>query len=129
LDYLSGTDFTVLEDGKYPIEKDEIFALIMTYSTEPESRRSFEAHRKYLDVQFILHGREIIFWAPTAELSLIGDYSPDKDIVFLSGDARARLRLTASSFAVFYPEDAHKANCASDGSQQVRKVVIKVRVG
>lgn len=129
LDYLSSTDFTALEDGKQPIDGDGIYALVMTYNTEPESERSFEAHRKYLDVQFILQGREIIFWAPTGELSPMGEYSQEKDIVFLSGDARARLQLTSGSFAVFHPEDAHKPNCAWNGPQQVRKVVVKIRVG
>jgi len=129
LDYLSSTDFTVLEDGKQLIDGEGSYALIMTYSTEPESERSFEAHRKYLDIQFILQGREIIFWAPASELSPMGDYSQEKDIVFFSGDARARLQLTSGSFAVFYPEDAHKPNCAWNGPQRVRKVVVKVRIG
>lgn len=129
LEYLSNTDFTVLEDGKHSIDGDRIYALVMTYSTEPERERSFEAHRKYLDVQCILQGREIIYWAPTDELSPMGEYSGEKDIVFLSGDTRARLRLTSGSFAVFYPEDAHKPNCAWNDPQQVRKAVVKVRIG
>jgi YhcH/YjgK/YiaL family protein len=128
LDYLSKTDFSVLEDGKRAIEGAEIYALIMTYSTEPESQRSFEVHQKYLDVQFILHGWEIIFWAPRAQLSPIGAYSPEKDVRFLSGEARARLQLTAGTFAIFYQEDAHKPNCTWNGPQQVRKVVVKVQV-
>ncbi|MEE9307759.1 MAG: YhcH/YjgK/YiaL family protein [Spirochaetia bacterium] len=128
LDYLSNTDFTALEDGKQSIDEDGIYALVMTYSTEPESERSFEAHRKHIDVQYILQAQEIIFWAPTDELSPVGDYSQETDIVFLSGDARARLQLTSGSFAVFYPEDAHKPNCAWNGPQQVRKVVVKVPV-
>lgn len=129
LEYLTDTDFAALEDGKHPIEGDTIYAMLMSYDTEPESVRSFEAHRKYIDVQCILSGREIIYWAPLEELSPKGEYSDEKDIVFLSGDARARLQLTPGSFAVFYPEDAHKPNCAWDGSERVRKVVVKVRIG
>jgi biofilm protein TabA len=129
LEYLSNTDFTVLVDGKYTIDGDRIYALVMTYSTEPERERSFEAHRKYLDVQCILQGWEIIYWAPTEELSPMGEYSEEKDIVFLSGETRARLQLTSGSFAVFYPEDAHKPNCDWNGPQQNRKAVIKVRIG
>jgi biofilm protein TabA len=129
LDYLAKTDFAALEDGKHPIETDEIYALVMSYDTEPESARSFEAHRRYLDVQCILSGREFIYWAPMEELTPKGEYSDEKDIVFLSGEARARLQLTPGSFAVFYPEDAHKPNCAWDGPQTMRKVVVKVRIG
>ena len=129
LEYLATTDFSVLEDGRHEIEGDEIYALLLSYDTEPESARSFEAHRKYIDVQYILSGREIIHWAPLEELEPAGDYSEEKDIVFLSGDARARLQLTPGAFALFYPEDAHKPNCAWDDPQPARKVVVKVGTG
>jgi biofilm protein TabA len=128
LDYLADTDFAALEDGRHPIDGDVNFSLVSTYETEPESARSFEAHRRYIDVQYLLSGREIIHWAPLQELTPAGDYSVEKDIVFLAGDPRARLQLTPGSFAVFYPEDGHKPNCAWDGPRQVRKVVVKVRI-
>jgi len=129
LEYLANTDFTALEDGKYEIEGDEIYALLLTYKTEAEEVRGFEVHRQYLDVQYILSGREFIYWAPLEEMTPAGEYSEEKDIIFLSGDARARLQLTPGSFALFFPEDAHKPNCAWDGPQQVRKAVVKVRIG
>jgi biofilm protein TabA len=128
LEYLGTTDFTDLEDGRHDIDGDDIYALLFSYDTEPESARSFEAHRKYIDVQYLLSGREIIHWAALQELEPAGQYSAEKDIVFLSGDSRARLQLTPGTFALFYPEDAHKPNCAWDGPKTVRKVVVKVRV-
>lgn len=129
LAYLANTDFTTLEDGRYPLEGEAIYAMLNTYSTEPETERRFEAHRRYLDVQCILRGREVIVWTPTAELKPAGEYSDEKDVVFLAGEARARLQMNPGSFAVFYPEDAHKPNCAWDTVEQVRKVVVKVRIG
>jgi YhcH/YjgK/YiaL family protein len=128
LDYLGNTDFSAMKDGKHLIDGDELFALVLTYNTEPESQRDFEAHRKYADLQYILNGREIIYWAPAGELSPSGEYSEEKDIVFLCGEAKAQLQLTSGSYAVFYPEDAHKPNCAWPRPQQVRKVVVKVRL-
>jgi biofilm protein TabA len=128
-EYLANTDFTALEDGKHPIDGEAIFALVSTYETEPESARSFEAHRKYIDIQYLLSGREIIHWAAVQELTPAGEYSAEKDIVFLSGDSRAHLRFTPGTFALFYPEDAHKPNCAWDEPEAARKVVVKVRVG
>ena len=129
LEYLADTDFTALEDGRHPIDGEAIFALVSSYETEPESARSFEAHRKYIDVQYLLSGREIIHWAALQELAPAGEYSAEKDIVFLSGESRARLQLTPGTFALFFPEDAHKPNCAWDDPEAARKVVVKVRVG
>jgi len=129
LKYLADTDFAALKDGKHVIEGEEIYALLLSYDTEPQSARSFEAHRRYIDIQYVLTGREIIHWAPLQELTPAGEYSDEKDIVFLSGDSRARLQLTPGTFALFFPEDAHKPNCAWDNPQPARKVVVKVRVG
>jgi YhcH/YjgK/YiaL family protein len=127
LDYLAETDFSALQDGVQQSDVEEIVAIIATYDTEPESARRFEAHRRCIDVQYILAGREIIYWSPTAELTPECDYSDEKDVVFLSGDVRARLQLTPGSFVLFYPEDAHKPNCAWNDPARVRKVVVKVR--
>jgi biofilm protein TabA len=128
LTFLAETDFTALEDGKHAIEGDRIYALLLSYDTEPESMRSFEAHRKYIDVQYLLSGREVIHWAPLQELMPVGEYSEEKDIVFLSGDSRARLQLVPRTFGLFYPEDAHKPNCAWDDPGPARKVVVKVKI-
>ena len=129
LKYLADTDFSAVEDGRHPIDGEAIYAMLFSYDTEPESARSFEAHRKYIDVQYLLTGREIIHWAALQELTPAGEYSDEKDIVFLSGESRARLQLTPGTFALFFPEDAHKPNCAWDNPQPARKVVVKVRVG
>lgn len=129
LKYLADTDFSALQDGRHPVDGESIFALVSTYETEPEIARSFEAHRKYIDVQYLLSGREIIHWAALQELTPAGEYSDEKDIVFLSGDSRARLQLIPGTFALFFPEDAHKPNCAWDDPEAARKVVVKVRIG
>jgi YhcH/YjgK/YiaL family protein len=127
-DYLATTDFTSLEDGRHRISADEIYAIVNSYDTEPAGERRFEAHRKYLDVQYILSGREFIYWSPAGELRAETSYSEDEDIMFLCGEAQGRLLLTPGAFALFYPEDAHKPNCAVHRPEPVRKVVIKVRI-
>jgi YhcH/YjgK/YiaL family protein len=86
-------------------------------------------HRRDIDVQYILSGQEVIHWAPTEELLPAGEYSEENDTMFFEAEGRARLHLTPGTFALFYPEDAHKPNCARDEPERVRKVVVKVQVG
>jgi YhcH/YjgK/YiaL family protein len=56
LDYIINTDLINLEPGKYDIDKENIFALINEYQTKPESEGKLEAHRKYIDVQYVIDG-------------------------------------------------------------------------
>ena len=64
-------------DGKYEIAGDEIFASVMTYTTAPENEKKFELHRKYIDIQYIISGEEIIggesidMMIPTESLKLM----------------------------------------------------------
>jgi YhcH/YjgK/YiaL family protein len=129
LAFLAATDWNAIEDGRHAVEGDEIFVLIMSYETEPEEKRSFEAHRKYIDIQYLVSGRELICWAPLEELEPAGEYSVEKDIVFLSGAQRARLLLKPGTFALFFPQDAHRPNCAWNKPERTRKAVVKVRIG
>ena len=60
IEYLEKTDFTKIESGKYSILGDEIFALVNNYKTQPEEKCLLEAHKKYIDLQFMVSGSEQI---------------------------------------------------------------------
>ena len=49
-----------LPAGKYPIDGDNIFALVSEYKTKSEAEGKLEAHRKYIDVQYVISGEELM---------------------------------------------------------------------
>ena len=116
--------------GRVDIDGDNCFALVQTYATKPIESAKFEAHRKYIDIQYIHSGRETILWAPLADMKEETlPYSEVKEAALfkLIPDMTA-LHLSAGHFAILYPQDAH-APCVEWGaSEQVFKVVIKVAV-
>lgn len=128
-DYLRTVNGTEVP-GRYDIEGDRAFALVQTYATKPVEKALFEAHRKYIDVQFIHSGRETILWAPLAamkEQTLAYDEAKEAALWKLVPDA-TELHLSGGHFAILYPQDAH-APCVEWGqSEQVFKVVVKVAV-
>ena len=67
LDFLKQTDLLALDTGRVEIEGSEVFALVQSYDSRPipETPR-FEAHRKYLDVQYLASGTEAMGWASLA---------------------------------------------------------------
>ena len=104
------------------------FAVLMEYETEPAENRKLETHRRFVDLQLILKGRERMEWARAKGLQLSEEYDEAKDIAFWHGVGEADLTVTPGTFVVFLPEDAHKPNCSVDGPETVKKLVVKIPV-
>ena len=116
--------------GRHDIDGDHCFALVQTYETKSIEKALFEAHRKYIDVQFIHSGRETILWAPLASMKEeTMAYSDEKDAVLwkLTSDTTP-LHVRDGHFAILWPQDAHAPCVEWDKPEQVLKVVVKVAV-
>ena len=118
-----------LPPGRHDIAGDDCFALVQAYTTKPNAEGKFEAHRNYIDIQFVQSGRETLLWTPLAGLAETKAYDSEKDYaLFAAPPIATPLRLRAGEFTIFFPEDAHAPCLELDGPCEVRKAVIKVRV-
>lgn len=127
-DFLNHAGTASLPDGRHEIEGDNVFALLQSYETLPVEEGRLEAHRRYIDIQFILSGSERIGWAPFASQPVAEPYDLPRDIAFFHGPAQL-LRLDAGGFMLLWPEDLHMPMRHAAGTPgAVRKVVIKVKV-
>lgn len=118
-----------LPAGRYEIDGDNVYAMVQTYTTQPGSEKKWEAHKKYIDIQFVAKGREIIGWAPVNRLNPCGEYSDEKDFVLLEEqEEETQVMLDEGFFAVLFPEDAHKPGCSWKADEDVVKIVAKVKV-
>ncbi len=116
-------------DGRHEIDGDAVFALVQRYETRPVAGQ-LEAHRRYVDVQFMLRGREVIQWAPLASLAEASrpfDEVTDAALFTAGGDL-VPVRLAAGQFAILFPDDAHAPCCAWAEPEAVVKIVVKVAV-
>ena len=126
---LASKDLSKLEEGKHSVNGDDLFYTVQSYFTRDESSVGFEAHKEYIDIQYIFEGRETIGVAITNELRVSEEYNPERDFIKLKDpEAFTRIRLSKDMFAVFYPSDAHKPGTYGDSKSRVGKVVIKVKV-
>jgi YhcH/YjgK/YiaL family protein len=116
-----------MADGRCDIEADRLFALVQSYTTAPAATKRFEAHRRYIDIQVVSAGEEIIAWAPVETLAADGAFDPERDIGFHADPpASTPLLLRPGCFAILFPNDAHKPGCALLAPAPVRKIVLKV---
>lgn len=86
-----------------------------------------EAHRKYIDIQYLIEGEELIGVAPLASMERVAEAAPERDIWFYEGET-AKLPLSGGRFAILFPQDAHAPCIAAGECRPVRKVVVKVAV-
>jgi len=117
-------------DGTVEIEGRNVYAIVQSYETKNETGAPrFEAHRKYIDIQFLLSGSELMGWAPLSSLSVSEAYNAEKDIMFGSvpDSASAFTFFRAGQAIILFPSDAHAPGLAKGQPQAVKKVVIKIR--
>lgn len=126
-DYIMQTDLKNLQPGKHEIDGENIFALISKYETKLESEGKLEAHRKYIDVQYVIEGEELVGYTPLGGQKVIEPYKEENDIEFLTGD-KSFIKVSEGMFAIFFPEDVHMPGICVENKSAVKKLVIKVKV-
>ena len=124
LEYLRDTDFSKLEMGKYEIKGDEVFAILQSYDTKEEVDCKLEAHKKYVDIQYMVSGNEIMGVVPFANQKITKDL-PDNDVTFFEGKGEHVL-VNEGSFVVFFQTDVHAPGIRTKVSEKIIKVVVKV---
>ncbi|MBU1100382.1 MAG: YhcH/YjgK/YiaL family protein [Bacteroidetes bacterium] len=127
LKFLKETDFSKITTDRVEIEGEEIFALISKYKTIKPEDGKWEAHRQYVDIQFIISGGEDFGYVNVEYLDPTTDYDPENDIQWFNGDGDF-FQLHEDEFVILFPQDAHMPKLAIEGSEEVKKVVIKVAV-
>ncbi len=131
IDFLQRPDIDGLTDGKVEIDGEDVFAIVQRYETVMTGVPEFECHKKYIDVQYIVSGEEIIGWAPCGRMTTTATYNEHKDICFGSVPKGqiTPVYLQAGQLALLFPEDGHAPRLAAADPSYVFKIVIKVQVG
>lgn len=126
-DYLRNNDFDNIEPGNYEIDGEDVYAIVQQYDSKPLSAGKWEAHKKYLDIQYVHSGKEKMGYSNSQKMIVTQEYSSYNDIMFLKGEGNF-LIAEAGTFAIFLPTDIHMPGIALNLSTPVKKVVIKIKV-
>ena len=128
LEYIAKTNFSLIEPGRTDLEGPNLYILVQEYDSLPKEQAKWECHKKYIDIQYIAEGTELIGFTNIGNMEVTQEYNKDKDVAFLSGEGDY-LTLKKGSFGIFFPEDAHQPKVAPDNIPgKVKKVVVKIKV-
>jgi len=115
-----------LEPATHPLSDGNRF-MVQAGTTKPAEGRDLEAHRRYLDIQYILEGKEVVGWAPLETLTPAAPFNEEKDVGMFSG-ACDYMEIQAGYCYVAFPEDAHKPGSHITEPNDFRKIVVKLKV-
>lgn len=126
IEHINLLDFEKLEIGRYDLSNG-IYYMVQEYTTRPASDCGLESHKKYIDIQWIIDGQEMIQVANINRLKLKKEYDFDNDIMFWEIPKHiCSCVLSKNSYLVLYPNDAHRPSLYIGSSNVVKKIVVKI---
>jgi biofilm protein TabA len=125
IDFLTQNNMEALPLGRHPIHGDKVYVTIM--ATELGRGKTWEKHRRFIDIQIALAQGESIAWAPDDCIYDFAPYDEAKGDIQLSTDPQEGLicPIHQSWFVIYFPNDAHRPGI---GQGSTRKAVVKVAV-
>ena len=115
-----------MEPGVYEIQGKDIYAQVFDAMTEDVADRRPESHEKYLDVQFLVSGRERLGFTKNTGNYKVAEHIKERDLIFYeSVEDEGYIESRPGCFCVFFPSDIHRPQVISDEAMNLRKVVVK----
>ena len=129
LQYLRVIDADIAS-GTYQINP-RVKAIVSEYETKEKNQYGFEAHRKNIDIQYLVKGEEKISSLPLEYLKESKTYDENIDAAFYeeANSKPQELLLGNGYFAILFPQDGHMPQLCVNEPAKVRKVVVKVKIG
>ena len=115
---------TDYEAKTYPLSDGNRFFVAVGTTKAPDEA---EAHRNYLDIQYIVKGKEVVGWADLADCQPAGEFNTEKDVGKYTGSFEY-ITIPEGICYVAFPEDAHMPGRHLDVPNDFVKVVVKLKV-
>ena len=124
--FLRQSNLADLPAERHAIDGERIFCIISKGPGRSRAEAKLEAHRKYIDIQYVIAGADEMGWKPTADCKRVDTaYNAEKDIEFFNDKPVNWTEVPAGSFVIFFPQDAHAPLV---GSEEIHKAVLKIAV-
>lgn len=125
--FLKENDLANMPAGRYDLLDDGTYANVSDYQTKDPESAYFEAHRKFIDIQYVARGKEYIHIKEIdATKEVYKPYVEKQDIEFFSISTYQEVLADPNVFFVFFPSDGHKPCLNVNQSIPVRKIVVKI---
>ncbi len=129
IDYLLKKDIKMEDAGKTFVVDDDFYYIVKSYETKDIEDCKFESHRQYVDIQYMVEGKEAMSIIDISHVTPTTEYDEKKDIMFFDSPKEcATLTLSAGNYVTFYPNDAHRPSMKAQEKEVILKAIGKVRI-
>ncbi|EXI62004.1 hypothetical protein MHD_01005 [Mannheimia granulomatis] len=124
---LKALSLSALELGWQDLE-DGIRMNVMSFETSPAEGKKAEMHRKFVDIQLLIEGEEMIeYGLSQPDLTKYDEYREEDDYQLTEAiDDKNEVILKPNMFAIFLPYEPHKPGNSVNGNKTLKKLVVKV---
>ena len=117
-----------MENGRYDIDGDEVYAIVNSYDTKPAAECGWEAHKVYCDIHYSVTGNERICYSHISNMTLTQEYNTEKDYSLYAGTGDW-IAVRQGMFCLLLPEDVHAPGAMlNNAPEYLKKVVIKLKL-
>lgn len=119
------------EEVKSEISGRDLHAAVMSYMSKKYEDGVIEAHQNYIDIHYVISGREKMYISDVVNCKVEKEYNPEKDVKFYDKDKspETEVILNAGDFCVVFTNEAHSPQLsAGNEAEKVKKSVIKMAV-
>lgn len=129
IDWLADNDPAALDCGRHDIDGDRVYANVMEAVTRPESEAHYETHRRYMDLQIDVEGREA-FKVSLGPTTVVQPYDEESDFDLVDAPDGIAGDLDRGCFAIFMAGEPHMPTLQfpDDGERPVKKICFKILV-
>lgn len=126
-EFLGRADLKTLPLGRIDLDEN-CFALISEYTSKNPEDARFEAHKSYIDLQYVIEGEELMGCVPLESTTPLIPYNAEKEILFVNSTSNKLSVAHPGNFFIFFPSDAHRPGVKLLENSKVRKLVVKIGV-
>ena len=125
--FLKETNPDTLSVGKHLIDGDNSFANVTEAPSKELDKAGWESHRKYIDLQYVIKGKERIDVVNINKATVTKPYDEAKDGAAYAAEGTSYIA-EPGTFFLFFQQDVHRPNIKVAGYDVVKKMVIKIKV-
>ncbi|GGF01806.1 YhcH/YjgK/YiaL family protein [Hymenobacter cavernae] len=126
--YMRDHDLASLPNGSSKIDGDRLTLSVTEPTSKEFDKTQWESHKKYIDLQYIVRGKERMGVEEFPKLTVTDPYNETKDVAHYSGSTGKYYVAEPGTFYLFFPRNAHRPSIKVEGYDVVKKVVFKIRV-
>lgn len=124
--FLRQENLSELELGRHELDGERLFCTKSKSNGRQREVAKLEAHKKFIDIQYVISGDEEMGWKPIRDCKLVEtSYDENRDVAFFNDEPQSWSKVPPGYFTIFFPDDAHAPGI---GDGEIHKVVFKVAV-